>query len=230
MRTGITLAKLREELQIEAGLSTQNGGSAQTIPRLNSLLNRTERLMGRMEEFTAESTEEEVTVAADAQYADLPETIDFTEIVTADVLHGNWWQPITHGITARERSIYDTTARATPISRWKVVPPGNEEFEVWPIGSVAQTIRFSGQRKIGGMVKDTDTCVLDADVIVLRAAAELLARDRKEDAQLKLRMAQELTTMIAKKQGANKGDTINLADRGGTPLRPGIDFIPPGSA
>ena len=79
------------------------------------------------------------------------------------------------------------------------------------------------------MTKDTDTCVLDADVIVMNVAAQILGRDQKDDAQLLLQQANELANEITKRQGSVKADEINLGRRKTQPLRPGIDYIAPGS-
>lgn len=230
MRTGVKLSELRKELQIEAGFSTQNGGAGQTTERLNHLLNRLERTLFVEHEWPALTTEEEVAVAADAQYVNLPTTINFTQINSVQVSYGTVWLPVTLGIGATERSQYSTTQRANPIRRWEIVAPGNVEFEVWPIGNVAQTLRFEGNKSPGGMVDDTDSCTIDGDVLVLSAAAEILGRDRKEDAALKLGMAKTLIEKIMVKEGSAKRESINLGRGKRTMgLRPGIDYIPPGA-
>lgn len=227
MRSGVTLATLREELAIEAGISTEPAHLAAEQPRLDQLLRRTERIMARMDDWGSLSFEEEVTVSADAQFASLPSNIAFTDIRDCWVAFGSQWLPVAHGIGSVERSIYNTSQRATPITRWEIQAPGNVNFEVWPIGASAQTLRFTGQKALGTFTDDTDTCTLDADVIVLRAAAQMLARDRKEDAALLLDQARLLTERILKAQGSTKSPEIDLARRPTRALRPGIDYIPP---
>lgn len=229
MRNGVTLATLRDEVRIEAGMSTDAGHSIYSTERLNQMINRTERRLAQIYDWPNMEFEEEVTVAANTQLVNLPTNINFTMIDTVHVAYGDDWLPITHGIGARERSIYNDTQRATPILRWEIEAPGNAQFEVWPIGNVQQTLRFSGTKSFGGMLKDTETCVLDADVIVLNVAAEILGRDDKADAQLKLSMADDLAKSIIKRQGSFKTEDINLGRRPGRTLRPGIDYIPPGS-
>jgi hypothetical protein len=231
MRSGVTLADLRKEVAIEAGFSTESGHIAHSKERLNQLINRTERWMALKDSWPSRSYEEEVTITADSSTGTLPTNLTFTQISDARVLYGTTWLPITHGITPDDRSIWNATQRALPIQKWEL-QPGTNTFEVWPIPPQAQTLRFTGQKTIGAMVADDDTCALDGDVIVLRVAAGILGRDRKEDAQIMLQLAQSLTNDILKLQGGVKQEPITLGrggDRGPMP-RAGIDFIPPGGA
>lgn len=229
MRTGVALHKLREEVLIEAGFSTKTGHSAFSEERLNQLIARHERAMATEDDWPGLDFEETVTVGENTRYVDLPENISFTDISAAYIQYGGDWVPILHGITAADRSVYDDSQRATPIQKWQVRAPGDDDFEVWPIGSTAQTILFEGQKKLGEFEDDNCTCTLDADVLVLRVAAVILGRDKKEDAALKIKEAGALTSRILKKQGSLKSGEVQLGRRPRQQLRPGIDFIAPGS-
>jgi len=228
MRNGVTLADLRKETLIEAGFSTDAGHSVYSSERINQLINRTQRRLGITYDWPNMEFEEEVTVAADTQFVNLPTDINFTMIDTVDVSYGDDWIPVTHGIGSHERSVYNSTQRALPIMRWEIEAPGNTQFEVWPIASTAQTLLFSGNKSFVVMTKDTDVCVLDADVIVMNVAALILGRDQKADAQIMLAQADELARTIIKRQGSTKTTDVNLGRRKGRNLRPGIDYIPSG--
>lgn len=228
MRTGISLATIREEVMIEAGLSNQPGHSAFSTPRLNQLINRTERMMFTRDEWPTLHFEQTTVVPADAQYAPLPADISFTMIETVHVSFGSEWLPVKSGIGARERTIYNETQRATPIQRYEFRVDRPTEIEVWPIGAQEQRLMFAGSRTIGGMVEETDLCALDADVIVMRVAAKILGRDNQADAALLLQEAEALTNTLLKRQGSVKREPINMGRTKGRMLRPGIDFIPPG--
>jgi hypothetical protein len=232
MRNGVTLAEIRREVLIEAGYSTEAGHSAYSKERIDQLINRQERRLALLPEldWPALKFEQEVPVAANAQFANLPANITFTMIETAHVRFGDDWLPINHGIGMEHRSIYNATQRAEPIMRWEVQAPGNVNFEVWPIPSAAQTIRFSGQRTFGAMTDDADICAIDADVLVMTVAAQILGRDRKEDAALLMEQGMDHARMVCKRQGSMKREGVQLARRPGIMLRPGIDFIPPGSS
>lgn len=229
MRSGIPLSQLREEVMLEAGMSTQPGHSTGSKDRINLMINRVERTMLLENEWPTLHFQEDLTVAADAQYVDLPVNIAFTMIDSVHVAFGDEWLVVKHGIGPGERTIYNSTQRATPIRRYEVSANYPTKFEVWPIGAVEQTLMIEGTKTVGEMSEETDTCSLDADVIVLRVAAELLGRENKADAELKLTTAMRRQEQILKRQGATKRPTLNLARRSSPVLRPGIDYIPPGS-
>lgn len=227
MRSGVTLATLRREVAIEAGFSTDAGHAAYSQERINHLINRTERLMAIQDGWPAMSFEETLTVPALGQFANLPVNITFTQITGAFVLYGQDWIRLSHGISPADRSLYAAGQTGAPMQKWEVQAPGTVNFEVWPIAEYEQTMRFTGQRTIGAMVTDDDTCALDGDVIVLKVAAEILGRDRKEDAALKLDLAKSLTVDILKLQGSVKSEEIIFGRNTSEPRpRPGIDFIP----
>lgn len=229
MRIGVPLSTLRKEVQLEAGISTKASHAIQNTEKLNHLINRVERVTYGMDDWPSLMIEEEVAVIADAQFVSLPTGMTFAMINDVWTAYGDDWIRLTHGIGIAERSTYSDTERASPIMRWEIRAPGNVDFEVWPRSASAETLRFTGMQVLGGMSKDSDTCVIDADVLVLRCAAELLAKDEKADAGIKLETARALTVSLLKRLGSNKTDSINLGHRRGRTLRPGIDFIAPGS-
>lgn len=226
MRSGIARSVLRTEILIEAGFSTESGHATYSEDRLNHLIARTERLMASEYDWPVIHVEESVVIAANTRFVNLPSTISVSEIDTVHVYYGDDLLPVHMGIGAVQRSLYKTTQRATPIMRWE---PNETQFEVWPIGGAEQTMLFGGQKAPGAYADDTSTCTLDGDVIVLRVAAEILGRDRKEDAALKLEQASRKTTDIIKGQAATR-PPINLGRRPGRMLRPGIDYIPSGGS
>lgn len=229
MRTGVTLATLREELMLEVGYSTDAHHAALHKGTLDQILRRTERMLAREYDWQAIKFEESVIVAADSSTAALPSNINFTDIDSVSVIYAGAYLPVVHGIGPDARSVYGATDRVLPIKRYEVIAPGTTTFEVWPIGSTAQTLVFSGTRKLGAFVADDDTCTLDADVLVLHAAAEILARDKKSDAEFKLASARRYANTVTKAQGATKAEPVHLGQRPVASPRPYVDFIPPGT-
>lgn len=228
MRTGVSLADIRTEVLIEAGFSTDPGHSAFSKERLDQMIARTERMMAREKTWPGIHFEERVAIGANVQYVDLPDDIASSDIKSAHVGYGDDWLPVTYGIGPVERSIYNESQRAAPIARWEVVAPGDEKFEVWPIGSYAQTLMFTGSKRLGEFKNDASCCTLDADVIVLRVAAQILGRDRKEDARLMLQQANSMTNDLLKDQNTTRAEINMGGNRGVRRLRPGIDYIPSG--
>jgi hypothetical protein len=230
MRTGVPLHQIRREVMIEAGLSPDPGHEAFSRETLNQKINRTERIMAQEDEWPTQHYEQQVTVPPDAKWVSFPVGITPSSIRQVSVLFGTIWLPVVQGIGPAERTVYSDDMRATPISRWEINVDQPGQFEVWPRGAVQQTLLFSGTRKIGGMVDENDACTLDADVIVLRTAAKILARDRQEDAALLMGEAISLTQSILKAINAANPPTRIGGHRVGRVRRPGIDFIPPGTA
>lgn len=230
MRSGVALKTLRKEVAIEAGFSTDSGHLAYSTERLNQMINRVERMMANMDEWPTQNTYGAVAVTADTQFHTLPAGLNFTGIDTAWCQFGSEWLEVKHGITQYDRSLYSATQRAEPVRKWMISQSDTTQFEVWPIPGANQNMRFEGSATVGVMAADDDICVLDADIIVMRVAAQILGRDKKDDAALLLDNAQKLTTAILKRQTMNKSGSINLgAGLSPSPrLRPGIDYIPPG--
>lgn len=228
MRSGVPLSTIREEVMLEAGLSTQPGHSTASIARINQMINRTERTMLIEDEWPTLHFQENVTVPAATKVVDLPTNISFTQIESVHVAFGSEWLLVTHGIGAHERTIYNDSQRSVPIRRYEVSANNPGQIEVWPIGDTEQTLMFEGSKTVGAMKEETDTCALDADVIVMRVAAQILGRENKADAELLLSGAGKLTNDILKRQGSGKREDVNLGRRRGHIRRPGIDYIPPG--
>lgn len=57
-------------------------------------------------------------------------------------------------------------------------------FEVWPVPTTTQTIRFTGERLLNQLVNDTDTADLDDVLLVLSVAAADAARRELQDAPI----------------------------------------------
>lgn len=229
MRSGIALEVIREEVLIEAGFDTSAGSAAFTQDRITQMINRTERFMFEDDDWAILNFEQTVTTTANVANQSLPSTIKFTDIRTAHVDYGNEWLLLAYGIQPEHRAVYNSTQRSSPALRWEVIPPGDTLFELWPIGAATQDVLFSGMKTLSTMSDENDLCTLDADIIVLRVAAEILGRDKKEDASIKLQMAARLTAQIVKKMDGAKAAPINFGASQPMRLRSGIDYIAPGS-
>lgn len=229
MRDNVQLHVIRREAQIMAGLSEEPGVSAYSRERLNLRINQIERRMAEKDSWPVRHYEITGVVAGDAQYTNFPDGVTPTNLRSAHVLFGDQWLPMTMGISPADRSVYNTAMRSTPATKWDVNVARPGQFEIWPIGASAQTILFRGQRTIGGMAEDNDTCALDADVIVMRLAAEILARNKSDDAAFMLSEAEAHSVNVLKGM-MSTAESPNLAQRRGASVRPYIDFIPPRGA
>jgi hypothetical protein len=193
------------------------------------MINQTERLMASEDTWPLRLYEITGTIAADAQYTDFPDGTEASTIKSAHVLFGDQWLPLAMGISPADRSVYTAAMRATPAQKWDVNVARPGRFEIWPIGGQEQTVLFRGQKAIGGMVEENDTCVLDADALVLRVAAVILASSKSENAAYKLQQAKQHTLNLLKGI-TTTAVSVNLGARRANRLRPYIDFIPPGGS
>ena len=97
------------------------------------------------------------------------------------------------------------------------------------------SIRIEGNAPLNPLIEDTDTCVIDATLIVLMAAAEILAVQKSEGAAMKLQKVNAYRRMLIARLGAQQRNMRSLsADggmmgsiHGGARLTPYLDFIPP---
>jgi hypothetical protein len=138
--------------------------------------------------------------------------------------------------------------QAWPPRRWRNVASYDEinnvthaadQFEVWPIPTVtppaAYSLRIEGNAPLNPLIADTDTCIIDATLIVLMAAAEILAVQKSEGAAMKLQKANTYRRMLVSRLGAQQRSMRSLSMDGGhmgaladgRRLTPYLDFIPP---
>ena len=133
-------------------------------------------------------TEVDHPLTAGTKIYTLNATLDPAKIEAVWASIGNQWIPISHTVGRLERSAFDADERSYPPSRFELQPDdgtGTYTFELWPIPSDAGTVRISGQKVISDMSSDTDVCLIDADVLVLVTAGEILARNNQADAAYK---------------------------------------------
>ncbi|MBP8216068.1 MAG: hypothetical protein KAX54_00295 [Thauera sp.] len=228
MRVGVTRATLRAEVQIETGESTGAGHATQTEPRINHLLNRTERELSNEFVWPYMTRRVEQVIPANTKVNTLPPLVFFTGVLEVHCLFGGDWLPVYHGIEAEHLSLYDDNARATPIQRWRIRYPGTLDFDVWPVSPQDETLRWLIQQQAGAMTTDSDVCMVDGDVLVLRTAAHVLIGKKDYDgAKAKLAAATSLIKNLLYRQVGMKKENYSMVGPRGVVLRPGIDFIPP---
>lgn len=139
----------------------------------------------------------DVQIAAGARYANLP-AVNLDREVTVDVQYNNYWKCVEYGIGPAEYNLYDSDKQQAmdPIQRWQetddIVDDGagnrTQRFEVWPIPTINQVVRFNGQRKLAALEDDQDVADLD-DVLLILGVATHLAADRENEIKAKTLMS-----------------------------------------
>ena len=79
--------------------------------------------------------------------------------------------------------------QSDPPIRWDLLEDDEtdaEAIEIWPVPATSDAeLWLVGKRALGDLLVDADTALLDDQLLYLTAAAELLARSKKADAQTK---------------------------------------------
>lgn len=206
MARGTSLAVLRSMLKAEIGDFAS--ANATRDAQLNALLSNKQKLLATEHYWPFLERHWDVTATANTQYLSLPTTtagdpevvvlaIDLDTLPKVEVLYNNIYQPVINGIGEDEYNTFNFSLgqQSDPILRWRLATNPNEpddpnQFEVWPVPVTEQTLRFTGERAIQALTTDGNTADLDDLLIVLFVAADILARQKQADAQVKFQAAQ----------------------------------------
>lgn len=212
MARGTALSAIRSMLKAEIG--DFSGTNTTSDNELNARISTEQKRLSALVNWSFLERHWDVAVAAGQQFINFPTiTAGDPEIETtainlqrepkAEVLWSQKYNPITYGIGAPQYNTLNFHFGETsdPIQRWRIATNIDEtvnadQFEVWPVPTSGQTVRFTGQRTILTLSADTDTADLDDLLIVYFVAANILAREKQADYQLVLQKAQALFQML----------------------------------
>lgn len=148
-----------------------------------------------------------IELAAGQQYCDPPSDVRLDRIEEVRYRYCNEWIKLAPGIREQDYAVYDSDLdqRATPVERWDIYE--GSQIEVWPLPASATDtdtlegyLEITGIRSLNPLVDDSDTTDLDADLIVMFAAAEKLASDKSADAKSVAQLAQQIYTRLRGRQ------------------------------
>lgn len=230
----MTLTEMLTELRGETGISQNVAHGVASLEPQKALIRRVQEDLYLAHDWPHLRTEKIKTVPAGDRYAEIPTTFDPTGIESVWTKSSTGkWVPVAYGIGPIEYNLYssDDGDQNFPVQRWATYYQSEDDvstnmFEVWPIPNEDAQIMFRGRRALLPLDADDKTSTLDGPLIVLFAAAEILARQKAEDAGLKLQKALDRLRWLEKRYGNKDNRMANLA--GGTPqrqLRPGIDYM-----
>jgi hypothetical protein len=189
----------------------ENSTFTQTKARYYQLLSDKQKWLANEYDFPFLEDRFDVAVANGSRYLSFP-TIDNVGSTFAmnlerpykcEVFWSNVWIELEYGIGSKEFNYLNSDQAGQiqdPIQRWRWSSEG--QFEIWPMNSTAQKIRFTGQRALNVLVGDNDTCDLDDLLIVLFVAADILIKGKQPDGTITLAAAQE---RLARQRGAYPG-------------------------
>ncbi len=145
----------------------------------------------------------DVVAAASSRNLNLPLTgVVFERPVRVERKFNLLWQEIEHGILYTDYNVSDSDLGRTmdPIQKWRMNSDGTT-FEIWPMPSTLQTVRFHGQRPINTLLTasaydPTKTLDLDDLLVILFVAANRLKRMKQADGDVMMGRAQQRLQML----------------------------------
>lgn len=190
MRTK-TLDEMVAMLRAECGESTNASMGINGVEGLYQILRRVQEELYDGHNWPQFIVNTDETLLAGEHIYTLNDNIDDMRIFKAYVKESNSWVEIDHGITPIDYNTSDSESgqtRTTP-EKWQLYP--DRQFEVWPMPSSAITLRFRHIKTLTPMLSGSSRSTLDANLIVLFAAAERMADKKAPSAPLKLRKAEQ---------------------------------------
>ena len=156
-----------------------------------------------------------IAIAAGDRFFDIPDGLNMERIISVRIKWGGSYYDIWRGITYDDYISWDPEddERSSPALKYDFQNiNGAEQLEIWPISEGVQSLLFEGYITHPKLVNDTDLCLVDDDIVLLFAAAELMGDEFEAEAQAKRDQANELLRLI--KIRASRGD--------GAPVRMGL--------
>ena len=246
MEVGVQLSELRRRLMAETFQSLNPSQTTSSTPFYNYQLDRVQREQWNDIEWPHLTIYKDVPMIVGQRYYNYPPQLPFDSIFRIWWPQGVNWVPLDYGINPQTyATMGGENVQAWPPRRWRNCASYDEiaqsttpaaQFEVWPTPgpSTPFSLRIEGNAPLNALIEDTDVCVIDAALIVMFAASEILAVQKSEGASLKLQKANQYRRMLIARLGAQQRNMKSLSKDGGhmgsisdgRRLTPYLDFIP----
>lgn len=218
MARGKQLQELVAQLRAETGRSQDVAVGVDEVENLKEMLRRTQEVLYDDYAWPFLRVERTVTLNAGQRYYDLPSDLNFDRIETVKYKYNNVYTSLERGISFDDFSIFDSNddERSSPALKWDIRYTGTtEQLEIWPIPNEENSIHFFGTKTLDALTQDDDRAELDDRLIVLFAAAELLSRQKSNDARAKLEQANNRLLILRRNsQSASKTVQVGLGNSG----------------
>lgn len=208
MAVGIALSELVRQVRSQTGQSLSTAHGINDYESLKLQIASVQEQIYEEHNWPFLSVTRDKAVSINSNLIDYPTDMNpegVRDIYFRTSTDQRWGEPLCYGIEQSDHDLYNSDAGETSVHvlKWDHHTDTNQ-VEIWPVPSVVGTLRFDGQRALGPFIADTDVCTLDGTMIVLFVAADILARQKAEDAPLKLQKAQRLKMKLLGRQGAQK--------------------------
>lgn len=187
--TTATLDELVIDVRAEIGDSTNMAMGVDKLPAIQQTIRRIQQTYYEDFDWPHLVFDPEEDVLPNERYYTFNEGINPDRIFKVWSKVNDQWREMEYGINPEHYNQLDPERGRTEAypRRWSFY--GDNQFEIWPLPSIATRIKFRCIRALPPLRAGTDTCLLDPTLLVLTAAAELAARAKLEDAKLKLSVA-----------------------------------------
>jgi hypothetical protein len=202
MATGVQLRDLITALRVELGHSLNVAQGVNSKEALAGVLKRVQEQLYAEHDWPMLMLNVKMATSQNVRFYTYPTEFDPEQVRKISALVASTWVPLQYGIQPEHYAVSDPDAGATdwPPQRW-AHRPDLDQVELWPVPGSDESLYVSGQAKLKPFLADDDVCTLDGTLLVLHAAAELLARNKAEDASLKLQQSSRLLNKLLAKQG-----------------------------
>ena len=211
MPRGTQFSVLQSRLRSELQRSNSVAVGVDDLPSLKETLNHQYNLLYLSRDWAHLRKVFSKTLSAGTRYYDPPTGLNTERVEQVAVEWSNHPYDVLMGIGFDEYAQFDSDSdeRSDPVRKWDVRWTGTTQIEVWPLPTAEdQTLRLRGIQDAPRLVNDTDPCLLDDNVVVLHAAAELV-KDENEK-KIKLALADKFLAILTSRQRGRTGHQLGL--------------------
>jgi hypothetical protein len=207
MAAGVQLRDLVTALRVELGHSLNVAQGVNSKEALAGVLKRVQEQLYSEYDWPMLTIHVKLSVNQNVRFYSYPVEFEPEQVRKISAKVSDKWVPLSYGVGPEQYASSDPDEGATdwPPQRW-AHRADLGQIELWPVPGGDDSLYVSGQAKLKPFILDSDVCTLDGTLLVLHSAAELLARNKAEDASLKLQQSARLLNKLLGKQGARRRD------------------------
>lgn len=214
MARGVAFSELVLNLRAELRRSQAPGIGTEDLAPLKRTINHVIAVVSNKEDWPFLYRKyDPISIAAGDRFFDLPDELNLERIISVRVKWGGSYYDMWRGITYDDYITWDPEddERSSPALKYDFQNVnGNAQLEIWPISEGVQSLHFEGYVTHPKLVNDTDLCLLDDEIVLLFAAAELMGDSFKAEAQAKRDQANELLRLIKIRGARNDGAPVQM--------------------